>query len=134
MPKGEAKEKIMANKYCLLLLVFLVIGSAVYAESFMLLGNSVYYEFIGNAVGQGGTKAIALQNLLESERRRYENANAESNEIYIKEIVRRHTIRKGDIYFISVPFARLGLTIVGIVEFTSDTQYTYWFYRFQGMP
>jgi len=123
----------MKKKFCLLLLAFLAIGSAIYAESFMLLGAHIYYEFIVNATGQGRDRAIALQNALESRRIRYENANAqESNEMYIRAIVQRHTIRRGDIYFISVYYSILGSTEIGIVEFTSDTQYTYWFYRFQG--
>ena len=125
----------MTKKFCLLLLAFLAIGSTVYAESFMLLGNSVYYEFLGNAVGQGRTNAIALQNVLESKRIRYEDVSVrqqQDNEMVIRAIVQRHTIRRGDIYYIGTYFSFLGSTKVGIVEFTSDTQYTYWFYYFQG--
>jgi len=123
----------MIKKICLLFLAFLAIGSTVYAESFTLFNTPVYYEFIGNAIGQGLSKAIAIQNLLESRRIRYENANAqESNEMYIRAIVQRHTIRRGDIYLIVIYYSLFGSTKIGIVEFTSDTQYTYWFYYFQG--
>jgi hypothetical protein len=127
------KEQRMTKKFCLLFLAFLAIGSTVYAESFMLFNTPVNYEFIGNAIGQGRSKAIAVQNLLESRRIRYENANAqEDNEMYIRAIVQRHIIRRGDIYLIVIYFSLFGTSKVGIVEFTSDTQYTYWFYYFQG--
>ena len=63
------REQRMTKKFCLLFLAFLTIGgSTVYAESFMLFNTLVYYEFIGNAIGQGISKAIAVQNLLESRR------------------------------------------------------------------
>ena len=125
----------MAKKFCLWFLVFLAIGSAVFAESFLFLGNEVYFDFIGNDPGTGRSRASNLQNFLESKRIRYENVSVrqqEDNELPIRAIVQRHTIRRGDIYLIVIYYSLFGSTKIGIVEFTSDTQYTYWFYYFQG--
>ena len=132
-------ENSNLTDYCIVkkifCLIFLTIGFEVYAESFMFLGNVIDYELLGNAVGQGRTYAIVLQNVLENKRIRYEDVSVrqqQGNEMFIRAIVQRHTIRRGDIYYIGTYFSRLGSTKVGIVEFTSDTQYTYWFYYFQG--
>jgi hypothetical protein len=114
--------------------VFLSISSALYAETFMYLGNiSVTIEFLGNAVGQGRSQALNLQQFLESQRIRYQDVTSHTENVgYIQAIVRRHTIRKGDIYLISIYYPNLGETKMGVCEFVSDTQYTYWFYGFVG--
>jgi len=102
----------------------------VYAEeTFMIFNVPVTIDFLGNAVGQGPSHARAVVEFLESKRLRYEDVNFQTdNEMYINEIVRRHTIRKGDIYFIYAYYMYFGSSKIGICEFTSDTQYKYWFY------
>ena len=93
-------EQRITKRICLLLASFLAIGSAVYAESFMLLNTQVYIGLMEDAGGQ--TYARNLRNLLESKRIRYVDANSQQdNEMYIRAIVQRHTIRKGDTYFVT---------------------------------
>jgi len=126
-------KKVKINKTGLFLVVFLAFGSAVYAETFSYLTATVTIEFLGNAVGQGRSKALALQQYFESQRIRYRDVTSHTDNVgYIQEIIRRHTIRKGDIYYIEIYFPYIGETKIGVCEFASDTQYTYWFYTFVG--
>jgi hypothetical protein len=124
----------MVKKIVFGIMVFLVIAVTVFAgETFMIFNTPVTVEFLKNAPGQGHSYALYLRNAMESERIRYKDDSSNTeNTAYIVEIVRRHTIRRGDIYLIGAYFSLFDLTKVGVCEFTSDAQYTYWFYTYTG--
>ena len=124
----------MLKKTALGITMFLMVAIILFAEeTFMIFNTPVTIEFLKNDPGKGRSCALNLQNYLEDNRIRYRDVNSQTeNEMYIREIVRRHTIRRGDIYYISAYFSLFGETKIGVCEFTSDTQYTYWFYMYAG--